>query len=534
MKNILVALCLFISLFGFSQEDAWVYFKNKPEASFYLVNPTEMLSQKALDRRSKQGIALDEKDVPISPIYSAAITSATGITVMAKSKWMNALHIRGLQPDIEALKNLDFVERVDFADRTLNVAGRTAMPKQNIAVNKIMESEGTLAFDASANQIQMLNGHLLHQQHFTGDGMTIAVLDAGFPNVNTIQPFERLRTNNLIKGGYNYVTRSDDFYTGGTHGTLVLSTMGGYVEREFTGTAPDASYYLFVTEDPTSENPVEESYWVEAAETADSLGVDVINTSLGYFRYDDSRYSYSYEDINGKTAFISRGADIAVSRGMFCVISAGNSGATSTPNIAVPADAFTALTVGAVDMNRNYASFSSIGPTFDNRIKPDVMAKGSQSANSNVNGEITTGSGTSFASPITAGLVACLWQALPDKTNTEVLQFIKESADRYATPTPQYGYGIPDFYKAMEAGMNLTEEKFIVYPNPANDVVNLLFPKATPIINVTIFNNLGQKVKEEQVMLGNPSLSISELASGVYYYRLDGVGKNQKGKIIKQ
>ena len=534
MKNILVVLFMLTAAFGFAQEDAWVYFKDKPDASYYLANPTEMLSQKALDRRNKQGITVDDRDVPISQTYIQGITDSAGITVMAKSKWFNALHIRGTQQDIQALVNFAFVDHVDFADRSLDTAGKAAKPKRNEAVNKVLESEGSLDFTASANQIEMLNGHLLHQQHFTGQGITIAVLDAGFPNVNTILLFERLRANNQIKGGYNYVTRSDDFYTGGTHGTLVLSTMGGYVEGLFTGTAPDASYYLFVTEDTGSENPVEESYWVEAAEAADSLGVDVINTSLGYFRYDDSRYSYSYDDINGKRAFISRGTDIAVSKGIFCVVSAGNSGSTTTPNIGVPADAFDVLTVGAVDQNRNYAGFSSIGPTADNRIKPDVMAKGSQSANSNVNGEITTGSGTSFASPITAGLVACLWQALPDKTNTELRQLIKESADHYTAPTPQYGYGIPDFYKAMQTGMDLTDEKFIIYPNPANDIVHLKFPKDTPIVTVTIFDSLGQRVKEQQVMLGNPVFSVSELATGIYNYRLEGFGKDQKGKIIKQ
>jgi len=534
MKMILVFLCTLTAAFGFAQEDAWVYFKDKPEADFYLANPIEMLSQKALDRRTKQGIALDEKDVPIHQPYIDEIAVDEGIMVMAKSKWLNALHIRGMQQDVVALKDMEFVDHVDFADKTLNNTGRIAVPQQNMAVNKVLDAKGTLNFDISANQIQMLNGHLLHQQHFTGEGMTIAVLDAGFPNVDVLQPFGHLRDNNLIKGGYNYVTRSDEFYTGGTHGTMVLSTMGGRVEGEFEGTAPNASYYLFITEDPASENPVEESYWVEAAEAADSLGVDIINTSLGYFSYDNSRYSYTYEDMNGQTAFISRGANIAVSRGMICVISAGNSGTTIRPHIGVPADAIAALTVGAVDLNRNYIDFSSVGPTADNRIKPDVMAKGFQSAIINTNGEITTASGTSFSSPITAGLVACLWQALPDKTNSEVMQLIRESADRYASPTTQYGYGIPDFNIALQNGLGLTEEKFIIYPNPANNVVNLLFPKNTPSTTVTIFNNLGQKVIEETVMLGNPSFSIKNLATGIYNYRFEGSGKNQKGRIIKQ
>ncbi|MCO6149630.1 S8 family serine peptidase [Flavobacterium sp. NRK1] len=532
-KHMLLIVLFFIATFCYSQEDAWVYFKDKPDSSSYFNNPTEMLSQKALDRRLKQNIDLDITDVPLYKPYKDAIAAVDGITVMAQSKWLNALHIRGTQDAIFNLKNLEFVDHIDFADRTLNHSGRMNAIQQNAIVDKVLETEENFSYGTASRQIQMLNGDVLHQLNFTGKDITIAVLDAGFPAVNTTPPFQRLYDNNLIKGGYNYVNRSEDFYTGGTHGTIVLSTMGGYVENQLAGTAPDASYYLFVTEDPTSENPVEESYWVEAAEAADSLGVDVINTSLGYFNYDNPRYSYSYENMDGKTAFISRGADIAVSKGIFCVVSAGNSGNTTNPHIGAPADAYDVLTVGAVDTNENYVGFSSIGPSYDNRVKPDVMAIGYLAAIANTNGEITAASGTSFSSPITAGLVACLWQALPDKTNTELRQLIKESADRYTSPTAQYGFGIPDFNVAMQNGMNLTNDKFIIYPNPSNDIVNLLFPKNTPNTTVTIFNNLGQKIMEEKVMLDNPLFSIKNLATGIYSYKLEGSGKNQKGRLIK-
>lgn len=532
MKIFLPLCFLLLSFLGYAQEDAWVYFKNKPNSDYYLANPTEMLSQKSLDRRTKQGIELDNKDVPIHQAYSDAVTASTGITVMAKSKWLNALHIRGTQADIELLRTLEFVERIDYADKSLNHASRTAAQQQQTAVAEKLDTQIDFNYGTSANQIQMLNGHLLHESNYTGKGMTIAVLDAGFPGVDTTQPFQRLRDNESIKGGYNYLSRSDNVYTAGTHGTLVLSTMAGYVEGQLAGTAPDADYYLFITEDSTSENPVEESYWVEAAEAADSLGVDVINTSLGYFNYDDGRYSYTYENMDGQTAFISRGANIAVSRGMFCVVSAGNSGNTQNPNIGAPADAIDILTVGAVDANENYGSFSSIGPSYDNRVKPDVMARGYQATIATTEGDIGAASGTSFSSPITAGLVACLWQALPDKTNAELRQLIKESADRYTAPTYQYGYGIPDFNLALQNGMGLTDGNFILYPNPSDGAVHLIFPMNRQDTTITVFNNLGQKVLEQNITLAAPSFNISQFATGIYSYRLEGASKT--GRIIKQ
>lgn len=530
-KIMLLMVLLFTAGLCFAQEDAWVYFKDKPDSEFYLSNPSEMLSQKALDRRTKQNIALDEKDVPLHTAYVESIVASPGISVMAKSKWLNALHIRGTKEDILLLQTLEFVSYVEFADKSLNSTSRTSNQQQVVAVKKELETQTDFNYGTSANQIQMLNGHLLHQSNYTGTGMTIAVLDAGFPGVNDTQPFQRLRDNNLIKGGYDYVTRSDNFYGGGTHGTIVLSTMAGFVEGQLAGTAPDAFYYLFRTEDSTSENPVEETYWVEAAEAADSLGVDVINTSLGYFHYDEGRYSYSYENMNGQTAFISRGANVAVSRGMFCVVSAGNSGNTQNPNIGAPADAFNVLTVGAVDANENYAGFSSIGPTYDNRIKPDVMGRGYQDTIATVEGDIGAASGTSFSSPIMAGLVACLWQALPDMTNAELRQLIKESSDRYSTPTHQYGYGVPDFNLALQNAMG-TDGNFIIYPNPTSGIVHLIFSKNLQNTTVVIFNELGQKVSEQYITLANPFFNISQLATGVYSYSLQGT--SQKGRIIKQ
>jgi len=540
MKKILFLLLLIASI-AHAQEDAWVYFKDKPDAAYYMANPLEMLSQKALDRRTKQGIALDDKDVPIHPEYITTITNTGGVTVMAKSKWLNALHVRGSIATLRSLEQLSFVFGVDFADNSLDTQGKPAKEKQlqkpQQQAEKAQKPQENFNYGSSLNQIQMLNGHLLHEHDFTGTGMTIAVLDAGFPGVNTAQPFTRLYNNNLIMGGYNFVDRTNNVYTGGTHGTMVLSTMGGYTEGQLVGTAPNAAYYLFITEDVNSENPVEESYWVEAAETADSLGVDVINTSLGYFGYDNDNYSYTYEDVNGETAFITRGANVAFTRGMICVTSAGNSGAGSNPNIGVPADAPNTLTVGAVDSARQYVGFSSIGPTYDMRVKPDVMAQGLSDVLSDTSGNIITASGTSFSSPVTAGLVACLWQALPDKTNAEILQLIRQSADRYNNPNVQYGYGIPDFWKAIQTELSVSDsdkKTFLLYPNPAKNTVNIALPTGFITAVITIYNSLGQVVFNRDINSGQPQFSVENLSSGIYNYRLQSGTILQTGKLIKE
>lgn len=537
MKKITFFIVLLSSFFANAQEDAWVYFNDKPDAAFFLANPLEMLSQRALDRRTAQNIALDNKDVPISENYINQITAASGITVKAKSKWLNALHVRGTVDNIQNLANLSFVNHVEFANRNLNVAGRNIDQAKFNAVNKTLETQVDFQYGSSSNQIQMLNGHLLHQQNYTGTGKIIAVLDAGFPGVNTISPFQRIRTNNQILGGYNFVGRNENFYTGGTHGTMVLSTMAGYVANQLVGTAPDASYYLFITEDVSSENPLEESNWVEAAEMADSLGVDILNTSLGYFGYDNPNYSHTYADMNGTTTFISRGAEIAFSRGMICVVSAGNSGSTANPYISAPADAVNALAIGAVTASENYATFSSIGPSFDGRVKPDVMAQGQASVLSDVSGNIGTANGTSFSGPITAGMVACLWQALPNKTNAQIMQIVKESAHLYATPNPQFGYGIPDFSLALQKELNVSNVAsniYVLYPNPSENVVNFTLHDGFEKAEVRLFNNLGQQVLNVEVKENKPQFSVEALNSGMYFYKITSGNSSKTGKLIKK
>jgi hypothetical protein len=427
-------------------ELAWVFFKDKPSKQTFLANPTSMLSQRSINRRTKQSIPFDDIDVPIEKSYYNQIKNTAGITIKAKSKWLNAVHIEGTKTNINKLKLLSFVAKVEFADRSLNISGRVSDAKRSHhPENKFGTVTTDFNYGNTLTQIQMLGGEVLHQQNFTGSGMHIAVIDAGFPGVNTLTAFNRIRANNQILGGYDFVNRNSNFYTGNSHGTSVLSIIAGFVDNQFVGTAPDASFYLFITEDNNKETPLEESLWVEAAERADSLGVDVINTSLGYYTFDNPKHDYTYADMNGSKTFISRGAEIGVSRGMILVNAAGNEGADPWKYIIAPADAKSVLTVGAVNASKVIASFSSFGPTSDGRVKPDVLAHGQLVYVINSAGNIATSNGTSFASPVMAGVIACYWQKNPTKTNKEIIQMVRESAHLYNNPSPQYGFGIPKF-----------------------------------------------------------------------------------------
>ncbi|WP_457616078.1 S8 family serine peptidase [Lutibacter sp.] len=541
MKRILPIVILFITFFTTSAqtEDAWVYFNDKPSEATYIANPLTMLSQRALDRRTRYNITLDTRDVPIEASYITQVKNATGITVLAKSKWLNALHVQGTQTDINNLLTFSFVSSVEFANKSLNQSGKQKVTSQYTSrSNDKLDFTTDFNYGNAANQIQMLKGNVLHQNNYTGQGMQIAIIDAGFPNVDTYAAFQRIRDNNQILGGYDFVNRSTNFYTGHYHGMAVLSTIAGYIDNQFVGTAPDAEFYLFISEDVTQEAPIEESLWVEAAEKADSLGVDVINTSLGYTTFDNPNYNYTYADMNGSTTFISRGAEIAFSRGMILVNAAGNEGTSAWHYISAPADASSVLSIGAVDPSGTIASFSSYGPTADNRIKPDVCAEGASVYIIDSFGNIATSNGTSFASPIMTGVVACLWQAFPDKTNAEITQLIKQSAHLYSTPTDQEGYGIPNFesiYNSLAVvDTEIPVTELSLYPNPTEGLINVAFPAQTETVKISIYNLLGKLVLTETLTRNNPSTSISNLSSGLYMAQLLYDNKIKVIKILKK
>lgn len=534
--KILVFLFILNSFCAFTQQDAWVYLVDKENVEASISNPTSILSQKAIDRKAAHNVSIDIRDVPVNENYIAQLKSQTGITVMAKSKWFNAVHIRGNQANIEALSNLAFISSIDFADKSLNLS--RAYHHQN----KFETEDALTDFDYgnAANQIEMFNGDELHLLDYTGTGITVAVLDAGFPNVNTMSSFQRLRDAGNLLGGYDFVNRTDDIheYTGNSHGTNVLSTMAGYIQGEFVGTAPDAQYYLFRTENAASENPIEESLWVEAAERADSLGVDVINTSLGYTTYDNPNYSYTPADMDGNTAFITRGANIAFEKGMLLVNSAGNSGGSSWNIVGAPADAPGVLSIGAVRADGSYALFSSQGDSTQPTQKPDVVAQGQASFVISTNDVIYTSNGTSFSSPIMAGGVVCLWQALPALNNSQIMQLVRESASQFNNPDNFLGYGIPDLQQALARGLDIIhpEEQELdlsIFPNPVSNEISLTIPE-DEIVSISIFDILGKFVNQASLTHNNASMNVSMLSQGIYIAKLQSGDNSKTIKLIKE
>lgn len=514
------------------EEDAWVYFKDKPSKTVFFAAPLTMLTQRAIDRRLRYNIPIDFKDIPVEANYISAIENATGISIMATSKWFNAVHVRGTKSDIDALMLLKvdevlIVSSIKYADKNLTVGSKlSTVTAKNKPLNKLKFTTD-FNYGQAANQLKMLKGDVLHQNNFTGLGMQIAIIDAGFPNVNTFSAFQRIRDNNQILGGYDYVNRNTNYFTGNYHGMAVLSTIAGYVysndgisTNDFIGTAPDAQFYLFITEDSVNETPLEESLWVEAAEEADRLGVDVISTSLGYSEFDDGSYDYTYADMNGQTAFISRGAEIAFSKGMLIINSAGNEGNNSWHYIIAPADAPSVLSIGAVNASGVIANFSSYGPTADGRVKPDVCAEGAGVYIINASGNIATANGTSFSGPLMAGVVTCLWQAFPSKSNAEITQIIKESGHLFSNPTAQEGFGIPNFetiYNTLSIeDISIEDDVFKCYPNPSSDYLNFYFPTNTTQIEVTIYSLLGERLIEAAVYKNVPKLEVSQLPKGLY------------------
>lgn len=537
IRKLTMLLLLLLTINSYAQEDAWIYLVDKPNVSDALANPITILTSKAIIRKQNHNIAIDERDVPVDEIYIADLKAQTGITVLAKSKWFNTVHVRGLVVDINNLLALEYVDYIDFADNNLDSASRPSAIQDK---TDIEDENLVFTYGDTQNQVEMINADNLHIADFTGEGITIAVMDSGFPNVNTIGGFQRLRDNGDLLNGYDFVDRTPDVYasTASSHGTRVLSNMAGYIQDEFVGTAPDASYYLFRTEDAASENPIEESYWVEAAERADSLGVDMINTSLGYRVYNNSNYDYTPADMNGQVAFISKGASIAVEKGILVVVSAGNAGETTWQTVGAPADSPDVLSIGGVDADGDYVTFSSQGGVAQvGYQKPDVVARAGGAYVIAEDNTITQNNGTSFSGPILCGGIASLWQAIPDASPTEVMDYVRQSASQFNSPDDLLGYGIPDLDLARSIALSLDEdliEGVSMYPNPVKNEINIRLPSNVNQLELSIYNQLGQKIFHKAIQEDKKKIDVSDFASGIYLIKLSVENTSKTFKFIKQ
>lgn len=523
-----------------------VFLKNKDNNPYSLSNPGEFLTQRSLDRRARYGITLDEKDLPVTPSYVAQI-AATGASVIYPLKWFNAVVIKTINPSVlAAIAMLPFVDHIDqvvpknpgsdFGKAGIKRLER--IPPYSLyppIPSARIKSTGSFDYGMAFNQAHMIKADGLHNLGFSGEGMMIAVLDAGFYHVDQIAAFDSLWLTNRILGTRDFHLPGNNVFGDDmhTHGTSVLSTMGANLPGQMVGTAPHASYWLIRTEVGDYEALVEEYNWAGGAEFADSLGVDVINSSLGYTTFDNPVYDHTYADMDGNTTPVTQAADMAAARGLLVVNSAGNEGSNAWHFIGAPADGDSVFAIGAVNSQGTYASFSSTGPTFDGRVKPDVMAQGENTAVVSGWGYVQTGSGTSFSSPVTAGGLTCLWQSMLSHSAEEIRNAVRKTASRATDPDSLYGFGIPDLVNARVYLSTLdfttqTGGPFCLYPNPftANPILLNKVSQAG-VCNIEVIALTGQINQVQEVVLhpGEPFLlkGFEPLPAGVYLIRISTV-----------
>ncbi|MDQ1095727.1 MULTISPECIES: S8 family peptidase [Chryseobacterium] len=532
-KAVLLGLLVAYSVIFAQTQLVFVYFTGKPNKAAFYANPLSELSQKSLNRRTALGIALNDQDAPVEPAYIQNIQNL-GFTVVDYSKWLNGVAVNATPAQIQLLQSQTYVQSVESFAKNTSGTTKTWQTDKWQTQTDIQSLQTTFDYGSATQQIDQINLKPLHLAGYTGIGVTIAVIDTGFPYVNTGAAFSRLWTNNHIKGGYDFVTKGTDIYNTAlnNHGSVVLGAIGGYITNSFVGSAPDADFYLYRSENATVEIPEEELYWIEAAEEADRKGVDMITTSLGYSTFDDSRYNYTYANMNGTTSFIARAAGIAVSKGIFVLIAAGNSGQTSWHYITTPADNAQVFTIGSVDSAGASSGFSSYGPNSVGVIKPDASARGTLSATVDNNSTVTV-SGTSIATPIAAGGVACLIQAFTTMNRDLMRNRLRQTASLFPGHTDQMGYGILNFGQFYNMTLNtseLTKENSItIFPNPVRNVLHIA--SESEIMHLEIYDRLGRLIAKTD---HQKSLSVEDLAVGIYYLKIQTKDAVYYEKFIKE
>jgi subtilisin family serine protease len=512
-----------------------IYLKDKKNTLYSIDKPEAFLTERAILRRSRQGIKITDNDLPVNPEYIQKIKS-NGAKVWYSSRWMNALSVEADSQALASIMTLEFVKpEIELLYPKVTKI-REAKPSKAPALNA--QSPKSLAIDSVAdygkayNQAQMIGADAMHQAGYRGKGMVIAVFDAGFLNADQLSFFTHLFESGRILGTYNFVDNHEYVYGTGDHGTKVLSTIAAYKKGSMIGTAPEASFYLFRTEDSDTEYKIEEINWLIAAEKADSLGVDVINSSLGYTTFDDKKMDYTYQSLDGNTALITRAADFAAQKGILVVNSAGNEGGGGWQYIGTPADADSILSIGAVNSAGKYAYFSSTGYTPDGRIKPNIVAQGASTVVGDPFDRITYSNGTSFSSPVMSGLVAGFWQANPQLTNMEVIKYLQASGSQAEKPDSLLGYGIPDFKKAHELAQVAKKKKekgFMIQPsnNPTQLKIWLGENYRNTKLRLTLLAETGKVIQKSKINSKQEEYIWSmddDLNDGNYTLKITGKG----------
>lgn len=534
----ITALLFMLPFVAAAQENRYmVFFTDKEGIPQTISKPIDFLSERAIQRRMDQNISITAEDLPVSKSYVAGVMAA-GATVLYTSRWVNGALIHcppAVVTEVEALPYVDRVEYVAPPGREPSGGRRSAGFRKNN--NNIgIDTEG---------QLKMLGLDQMHRDNFDGEGIVIAVLDSGFPGVDQAPAFQALFAEGRFDAevSHNFISHTSNVFTDDDHGTEVLSVIVGEVPDAFTGGARGVSLQLFVTEEVPTEYRVEEYNWMLAAERADSAGADIIHSSLGYYDFDDASMNYSADQMDGKTTVVTQAARMAVDRGMVVVVSAGNEGhIPSWRIVTAPADAEGVLAVGSVNSVRQRVSSSSIGPTSDGRIKPDLAALGSGVRVVKANGQISTASGTSLAAPLVTSLVAGVMQRQPELSARQVVDLLRQTASQAGDPDNLLGYGIPNY----QAIVNYQDEDdqaeaFVVFPNPLRDSDTLTIrpndPEAFDSCQIEIVTAQGRVLVSRRVQFDwlNRSYrtTLAGLPAGPYYVRIYSDKRKETFKIVK-
>ena len=535
--GIITLLCT--SVFAQVPAKYWVAFTDKKGTPYSIDKPEAFLSPRALELRKAHGIAIDERDLPVNPDYVRQVLALdTAARCFTTTKWLNGMTVYATREDmkeaIEKLPFVDSVQRTDIPKEPLPPAepayvfpGSGGQP--TLSYQSDIQKNNEFDYGNAASQVRVNNVQWLHRMGFRGEGMQMMILDGGFQNIDTISCFNILRNDHRLLGARNFVEPEKDPMRKHSHGTMVLSCIASYLPGKLVGTAPMVQVYVAQTEESGSEDRVEEDNWVAGVEYADSLGCQVLNSSLGYTTFDDSINQRTYADLTGKVSRASIAATIAASKGLLICNSAGNEGGKKWKYIGTPADAMDILSVGAVNTKRKRAYFSSFGPTADGRIKPDACAVGRNTYISTPAGLITIADGTSFSSPMLSGMVACLWQAFPEKSNYEIMEAVRQAGDRNISfngkvivqpdTNDGYGYGITDFLRAYNI-LKYGDEDVMIHSYSQENAVptcnifgftlrqqdyNNLQVTATPLAfeGEKVFEGKAKKVKVRQIITEN-------------------------------
>ncbi len=533
MRVVFLLSCLLIQHVLLSQSAPGFYyilFSDKMGTPFSVDFPQSFLSEKSMAKRLQWNIPITEQDLPVNPTYIEHVLAATSGKLHHASKWFNSMTLSLEDLDSAAVQHaLDTLNTLPFV-----VSVRCNAPKvskensSDISRLKRWYEPDSTDYGVSFHQLEMINTPRLHAFGLQAQGLDIAVLDAGWTGFDTQPAFEQLRTSGRIKGTRDFVQPfSPNVFEGSYHGTYVLGHMAGIIKDSLLGSAPLANYYLMQTENASSEYRIEEDNWVAAMEWCDSLGIDVVNSSLGYSLFDDSTMNYSPSDMNGDVSRASIAADIAASKGILIVNSAGNSGNSDWYHITAPSDADSILCIGAVDYWGEHAGFSSYGFENAENVKPNVSAMGRSTYFPGPTGALAQGSGTSFSSPIVAGSVACLWQAFPKKSNMDIIKAVEQSASLYPAHNTALGYGIPDFWKAyllLNSSTKLPNQLIeMIFPNPTQDVLHVK-TSGSPILGYRLIAYSGQIIEHVQwteAWKGNYlDLSVGGIPLGEYFLEI--------------